>query len=131
MSMEELKAVMDAYPNLTAHGMGSPYEQGQTPQARQADLESWRQRLATDVVTFDKVSAWLGQHPEARIKSLNRTHSSYGWKHVAERALGIYVANGTFIAAALHQGFTMVQHPSGPNVFLNISEKFYKAMETA
>jgi hypothetical protein len=65
-----------------------------------------------------------------RRKTLNRKSSSYGLKHQAERFAGGYVANGTFIAAALVLGFTAQRtHPGSPNAWFNISSKMEAAPE--
>lgn len=58
-----------------------------------------------------------------RRKTLNRKRSSYGWKHVAERAMGEYISNDDFIAAARELGFTVRMIPGSPNAYINISEK--------
>lgn len=49
-------------------------------------------------------------------------HSSYLYKHIAEKGLGRYVSNGEFIAAALVAGFRIKRYPGSLNVDLNISK---------
>lgn len=39
-------------------------------------------------------------------KSINKMRSSYGIKHDVERAMGVYVSNGTLIAAMILEGFS-------------------------
>ena len=38
-------------------------------------------------------------------KTVNRRRTAYGLKHIAEREIG-YITEQTFIAAAIHMGFT-------------------------
>jgi hypothetical protein len=48
-----------------------------------------------------------------------RNHSSYGWKHIAERFIGHYITNGAFIAAAALLGYKLKpSRPGSPNVDL-------------
>ncbi|MDT4738439.1 hypothetical protein [Bradyrhizobium sp. WYCCWR 12699] len=55
---------------------------------------------------------------------MNRTRSSYGLKHDAEREAGDYVANGMLIAAALALDFSAERtHAGSPNAYFNISFK--------
>jgi hypothetical protein len=63
-------------------------------------------------------------------KTINRRHSSYGLKHLAEPEIG-YVTNGAFIAAAVHCGFSFETYPDSPNVCFGISEKSIKAKQRA
>jgi hypothetical protein len=56
-----------------------------------------------DVVA--QVAAWISLRCAPRAKLQTRGPSSYGLKHIAECELGIYVANGEFIAGAIRAGF--------------------------
>jgi len=129
MPQADINAVLEKFPDLTAHGAGVYEAHRLSPDERKAKLKEGQDRLLRDVETFDKVVGWLSAHPEARIKTINRRHSSYGWKHVAERSLGTYVSNGIFIAAAVHLGYPYHRTHGDPNVSFPISEKFYLAME--
>tara|TARA_R110000751_G_scaffold128534_3_gene230561 strand:+ start:947 stop:1348 length:402 start_codon:yes stop_codon:yes gene_type:complete len=65
---------------------------------------------------------WLKQ-ADRRV-SINKSYSSYGLKHIAEKtAKGQYVSNGAFIAAAYFLGFTVKRIGSSPNARINISSK--------
>ena len=55
-------------------------------------------------------------------KTMNYHGSSYGLKHTVERAIGHYIANGMFIAAALACDYKM-QRYNGPNAFFAMSQK--------
>ena len=50
------------------------------------------------------VSAWIRENLTPQ-KTFSGRMGSYRWKHVAEDALGDYVANGDFILAALREGY--------------------------
>ncbi|MGW2395815.1 hypothetical protein ACWCYY_04615 [Kitasatospora sp. NPDC001664] len=62
--------------------------------------------------------AWLGENV-TRIET--PTASSYGVKHVMERAGGAYVTNGVFIAAALIAGYPFKYDQ--PNVLFGMSAR--------
>lgn len=53
--------------------------------------------------------------------TLRWRRSSYGWKHVAERAFGQYVCNGAFIAAAVLAGYRVKRDSRrSPNAVFNM-----------
>jgi hypothetical protein len=69
---------------------------------------------------------WLKDHATP-IKSINYKHSSYGWKHVAEKIVGTYVSNGALLKAAQELGFTIKpMRDRCLNAYINISEKSYR-----
>lgn len=129
MPQADITAVLEKFSDLTAYGAGIYEPHRLSPEEQKAKLKEGQEQLLQDVATFDKVVAWLSAHPEARIKTINRGRSSYGWKHVAERAIGTYVSNGIFIAAAVHLGYPYHRTFGNPNVSFPLSEKFYAAME--
>jgi hypothetical protein len=47
---------------------------------------------------------------------------------VAENALGRYVSNGEFIAAAIMEGFTLYENPGCPNPGFNVSERWLASL---
>ena len=73
-----------------------------------------------------------------RIRTFNRSHTSYGLKHFVENPAGRmgvpseqdcysgYVYEGTFILAALASGFQMKQTGKGLTAIFNISERSLK-----
>jgi hypothetical protein len=75
--------------------------------------------LAAFVVT----RAWLRQHN--KLKTINKSGTSYGLKHSAEHDIG-YITNGVFIAAAVAEGFRVVRVGDTPNAWLNISTTAWK-----
>lgn len=67
------------------------------------------------------------------IKSINKNHTSYGLKHLAERRARKvsdnevnYISNGALILAMVDAGFRFVRDSDGPNVFFNVSERALK-----
>ncbi len=70
---------------------------------------------------------WLEDNIEP-IKTVNRRHSSYGLKHIAEpHSPKRYLTNGVFIAAALIAGYP-VMFDDTPNPSFGMSEKSIKAL---
>ena len=75
-----------------------------------------------------QVCQFLAQHTRAT-SGVKDDRSSYAWKHIAEHALGAYVSNGEFIAAALLSGHRLKPCWSArstdpnPNAFLNIEAR--------
>jgi hypothetical protein len=57
-----------------------------------------------------------------RRRTMNRRRSSYGWKHVAEKAESEYCSNEQFIAVAIALGFKVKWIPSTPNCWINMAE---------
>ena len=112
---QRLPAILKQHPLLTHFGFGEwkrPF----------IATEKGRSDLLAAIAEIDHARAWL-QTQQPRM-TLNPRRSSYGLKHIAERAAGTYIGNGSFIAAALLEGWTVKRIPGGnPNAWLNISEK--------
>lgn len=53
-------------------------------------------------------------------KTINKRISSYGIKHILERELNTYVANGCFIVAVIHLGIPYEPIFDSPNIFVAI-----------
>jgi hypothetical protein len=70
-----------------------------------------------DEESIARVREWLANAPKVR----KWGRYSYALKHVAEAALGQYVANGDFIAACILSGFIVRQEPRSPNAWIGIS----------
>lgn len=64
---------------------------------------------------------WISANLEPT-KTINRRHTSYGLKHLAENRLGFYVSNDDMKAAMLACGFEAKQ-VSELNCSYNISER--------
>ena len=52
---------------------------------------------------------------------MNRRRSSYALKHSVERWASEYVSNGSFIVAAIREGYRARLLNSGPNAVFNMS----------
>jgi hypothetical protein len=105
---EDILQVTSKYPTLDAFGFNNPMrvaspKEGMRPEAVQACAE-W-------LLSFDGMD---------RRKTINRSRTSYTWKHMAERDKGMYVTNGEFICAALYLGYKMCKQRGGPNAYFNI-----------
>lgn len=71
------------------------------------------------------------------ISSINKTHSSYGLKHLIERIIANetnqqinYVSNGALILAMYDAGFRICRMSNSPNCFFNVSERSVKRLYT-
>lgn len=109
-----LESIMLIHPRLCLNGYDGPG----TEENRQEMLDSHVEVFYRCCVLLDSVEKSM---------TFNRHHVSYGLKHVLERAIGMYVANGVAIAALVATGYAIV--PSGEvNVRFNMSERDYKSL---
>jgi len=109
-----LESIMLIHPRLCLSGYDGPG----TDENRREMLESHVEVFYRCCVLLESVN---------RSMTFNRHHDSYGLKHVLERAIGMYVANGIAIAALVATGYAIL--PSGGvNVRFNISEGDYKSL---
>lgn len=84
--------------------------------------EKRREMLESHIEVFYRCCVRLNTVPKSL--TFNRHHDSYGLKHVLERAIGMYVANGTAIAALIATGYGIM--PSDDvNVRFNMGEGGY------
>lgn len=109
-----LAAILKQHPLLTYFGFGEYQRPLMATKKGQADL------LAA-TAEIDYARAWLRTQQSRH--TLNLCRSSYGLKHIAERAVRRYISNGAFIAAALLEGWKVKRIFDSPNAQLNISEK--------
>jgi hypothetical protein len=107
-----LDKAIELIPNLTKYGIGLDFhtlrEIGRNPDLirqriaeSQADLGDGR-HLEEIVACAD----WC--HFQKVRQTINHQHSSYGYKHMVENWRGLYISNGSFIAAAVGLGFRHV-----------------------
>lgn len=80
----------------------------------------------SSIAEFMRAVAYLQTKEKSR--RVSRKSTSYGYKHEAERFhkdrasdADHYVANGLFIVAALHLGFSVKRDGDSPNAFINIA----------
>ena len=88
MSQRDIQKIIDLHPNLTDFGIGifrNPTK-SPTPEERQTEFQKQQSSLLNSVESFKKTCNWLST--KQKIKSLNRKHTSYGLKHMAEKEIG-------------------------------------------
>lgn len=121
---QEMLKVLSVVPDLTPNGMKSdPVTLGYHYDGKPEKMLS--SELLQQFLTCKK---WLNK--VVKIRSFNRNHTSYGYKHMVERWADLYVSNGSFIAAAIALDFPIRRtHSKSPNVFLPISNKSVKEMK--
>lgn len=117
--MPTLAAVMHDHPTLNAFGFGVFNDGRKPPAEREQELHERRDRLRRAAPGIDEVRDWLMANL-APIKT--PTQSSYGLKHIVERAIGRYVTNGELIAAAVVGGYP-ISRPHGPNVLVAVCKR--------
>ena len=107
MQSEDIQKIMDAMPELNDFGIGVFNEHEKSSEARAQDLAEGQETLLNSVAACTKTCDWLSSID--KIKTINRKHTSYELKHLAEKDIG-YITNGVFITAAIHCEFLMKRH---------------------
>jgi len=97
-----------------------------------AEIERGREELRGAVAEVQAAADWIKR--QSATKSFNTRHTSYGYKHAVERwwrarGVGVYVANGAFIAAAIGLGWDARIDRASPNVQFRFSEKTVNAYD--
>lgn len=132
-----LKKALELEPRLTHFGLGIYDEnkkrieaarRGQSVQVLDDEFARERQELHEHLVEIAASADWIKR--QTRIKTFNTHSTSYGYKHSVERWFRgrpgpyVYVANGSFIAAALGLGFPLKpSSPSSPNAYFQFSQR--------
>ena len=116
-----LALTMTRVPDLNDFGIGTPGG----PKARSQDEKNAldtenRALLRGSVAAVASTVAWLQENVEPT-KNVNKRHTSYGIKHMAEKDIG-YITNGVFIAAGIIAGYPYEIIPGSPNVPFGMSE---------
>lgn len=129
MSIDDVLKVMEKFPTLNYHG----FDITRSPdKPYRLLLEQNREELLKALDECNRAASFL-KYVQPR-KSINKkVGSSYGLKHEVERFCRSvpnvnhseqYVANGSFICAALHLEFSFQQTDYGsPNVHFNMSSR--------
>jgi hypothetical protein len=120
-----IESVMRAEPRLSSLGYRY-FDPTQSPQQQKAEFQKHRDGMTSAFLVdeFMRACEYLTQRP--RRKSVNKSVTSYHWKHEAERlhqgrSGGTnYVANGMLIAAALHLKFPVKPIEDSPNAYIGI-----------
>jgi hypothetical protein len=117
-----LVITMDKVPELNDFGIGLFYDHYKKPKAeQQAILEQDRVDLRKSVARVEATVDWLKANVQPT-KTINKRHTSYGLKHLAEPDID-YITNGVFIAAGIIAGYPYAIVPGSPNVPFGMSEK--------
>lgn len=125
MTSADIAAVMEKEPLLNDFGIGLFLNgRGRTKEQREAEFRENRAALLRSAEGCSLACEWLSRRE--KIKTTNRRHNSYGYKHMVERAAGKYITNGAFIAAAIHLGFPYRIDADSPNVCFGIAERSLK-----
>lgn len=125
---KHLAQVMADEPLLNSLGIGAF---GTPKPERMEVLSKRREELWNYVPDIEWCAAWLVENI-APIKSINRRHSSYGLKHLAEKfSPRGYITNGAFIAAAIIAGYRYAIHPQGTDAYFAMSGKSIRALHRA
>lgn len=125
-------------PSISLFGVGIDEEyMGEylTKKQRNIIFEQKRRELLDELEQFKTACRWL-RH-QKKIKTFNRKRGSYGLKHIVENWASVnklkqtYIANGIFIAAAIHMGFEFRRRSrKSPSMIFNISNKISFVNET-
>lgn len=120
-----LAITMARHPELSDFGVGL-YGGHRDKSAAEKDAinDKNRETLRSSVATVARTVTWLRENIE-RTPTINKRHSSYGIKHMAEQDIG-YITNGVFIAAGIIEGYPYKFVPGSPNVPFGMSEKSLK-----
>ena len=124
MLRNQIQQAIDKLPELHFYGVGYYQNEKNLTLSEHKELQ---QQLLDSTEEFEKACLWLEKIN--KIKTINKQHSSYGLKHLAEDEIG-YISNGTFIAAAINCGFNYKASETSPNVSFNMSEKDIKSLSS-
>jgi hypothetical protein len=120
-----LAITMARHPDLNDFGIGlSNIYREETATEKRARFDKNRARLRASVAGVMATAEWLRENI-APTKTINKRHTSYGLKHVAEHDIG-YITNGVFIAAGIITGYPYEILPFFPNVPFGMSEKSFR-----
>jgi len=132
MTAADVRSVLEKHWELTHFGMGPNKSNSEGASSYREAIERGQAELLRALGECNLACAFL-RHVDKR-KTINpKAGSSYGLKHAAQgfvRRLKTggpdngYVANGSFICAAIHMGFEYRRTDlNSPNVFFNMSSK--------
>jgi len=115
----QIAVVMDREPQLNRNGFGAG-NYAKTPQERREQFAQWRSQLRSSGTRVAEIGEWLKRNVEPR-SSINSRAGSYGLKHLAEKDLGSYVANGELIAAAIIGNYRYRRNGNTPNAVFSMT----------
>ena len=110
------------YPKLTPAGFNY---KSRTDGKWVYDLDD--ERIVNRPIEYKTIAEFLTNNI-SKIKTIDTSGSSYGYKHVVEDSIHHYVANGMLIAAALACDYKM-KYYNVPNAFFAWSKKDWRKFE--
>lgn len=138
-----LKKALELEPRLTHFGLGiydenkrrvEAFRRSQSVQDLDDEFARERQELHEHLDEIAACADWIKR--QTRIKTFNTHSTSYSYKHSVERWFRgrpgpyVYVANGSFIAAALGLGFPLKpSSPSSPNAYFQFSRRGVRTLD--
>lgn len=132
MTVSDIQRVIKDHPRVTHFGMGVPLRGIKNMEEHHLAMLESKQQLLNAVDECNRACLFL-THVEKRKTFNPRVGSSYGLKHQTEGFLrahpgaersDCYVANGSFICAAIFLGFDYkVESYDSPNVHFNMSSR--------
>ncbi len=117
---QKLAITMERHPLLNDYGAIAATESRLSKEERMEMFRKHRGTLRESSAMVDRTFTWLLKNV-APIKTINRSRTSYGLKHIAENDIG-YITNGVFIAAAIIAGYPYFMD-NHPNVCFGMSKK--------
>ena len=137
----QIRAVLAAQAQLTHAGFGIPRDSRLSVAEWRAKFDRERASMLGDeaVSEFRRACSYLALLTTT--KAPNRSHTSYGIKHAAERhhrrqasgdrMANVYVSNGMLLAAAFHQGLRVSRVAwDSQNAYLNISSRAFRELDS-
>ncbi len=128
MTVKDIDHVIAQYPRLTHFGFGVFDEAGMSYADLQEKMDRNKEELRNAVDECNRACRFIA-HLDKR-QTFNNFSTSYGLKHQVEHFLSYqddidntYIANGSFICAAIHMGFKVKESYLSPNAIFNISSK--------
>lgn len=119
----DIAAVMELEPWLCVNGFGAGFFGRMSPAERRNQFAQWRSELRAAGDRVGHVRGWLKANIAPR-QTVNPAAGSYGVKNTAERHLGVYVANGELIAAAILAGYPYRRETgTSPNAVFGMSSR--------
>ena len=82
--------------------------------------KSTQKEVFFDAAKIEKIKCFIVENI-GRIKTINRSDSSYSLKHIIEGLIGEYVSNGECIKAFIELGFNVAEQQGGLNAYFNVS----------
>lgn len=120
-----LAITMNQVPLLNDFGIGIYAGDRKKPKTEQDEIRAKdTAKLRSSVAEVEATVQWLLENVQPT-KTINKLHTSYGLKHIAEKDIG-YITNGVFIAAGIIAGYPYEILPDSPNVPFGMSEKSIK-----